>query len=68
MIISFIISIVTDGFITEESAQDVENFFAKNPLPGAKRPIQQAIEHIRYQAAWAKRDKEAIIAWLDKNY
>ena len=49
----------TSGFVTEEKAVEVEEFFKKNPTPAA-----QNCEAIRLNAKWLERDSKAIEDWL----
>lgn len=44
------------NFITEDKAADIEQFFKTNPFPGTERSVEQAVEAIRLQADWVKRD------------
>lgn len=52
------------GFVTIKDAKDVASFFKKNPVPGAKRSIQQVLEKIYSNDAWFKRDGKHIERWL----
>ena len=49
---------------TVEFADDIEQFFKKNPVPGGTRTVEQILERIRAKALWLARDKEKIKAWL----
>ena len=51
-----ILKYVTENFVTEEKALDVENFFREHSFPGTERTVQQAMEGIRLNEAWLKRD------------
>ncbi len=55
---------VTSYFSTLEHADEVENFFAENPFPGAARSITQAAEKIKLRAAWIARDRENVLQYL----
>jgi len=48
---------VTENFVTESKAQEVERFFAQNSFPGTERTVQQSVEGIRLNEAWLKRDQ-----------
>ncbi len=50
--------------ITVKVADDIEQFFKKNPVPGATRTVQQTLERIRAKALWLSRDKKKIERWL----
>ncbi len=52
------------GFVSEETAQDIEQFFEQNPVPVAERTIKQCCEGIRLNAQWLRRDLPAIQEWL----
>ena len=54
----------TSGFVTEEKAVEVEEFFKKNPTPAAERIVRQNCEAIRLNAKWLERDSKAIEEWL----
>ena len=55
---------VAGGFATEEAYRDVKEFFAKNKLAGAKRAMAETLEQIKSNAAWNKRDGDAIKEWF----
>lgn len=55
---------VTEDFVTEEVAKEVEQFFVENSFPGTERTVQQSIESIRLNAAWLGRDKDTIRSYL----
>ncbi len=58
--------ITISGFVSEEMAQDIEQFFKKNPVPVADRTIKQCCEGIRLNAQWLRRDQQAIQQWLQQ--
>ncbi|KAH0792945.1 puromycin-sensitive aminopeptidase [Histomonas meleagridis] len=47
-------------FNTIEQAEEVEEFFKKNPTPIAEMTISQVVENIRIKAEAMKRDEEAV--------
>jgi puromycin-sensitive aminopeptidase len=47
---------VTENFVTEEKALELEAFFKDHSFPGTERTVQQAMEGIRLNEAWLKRD------------
>lgn len=55
------------GFISEEKANEVENFFKQNPTPQADRAIKQALESIRGKASWYNRDKDDVAGFFANN-
>lgn len=57
----------TENFATEERANEVEQFFKDHKSSGTERTVQQAIETIRLNCAWLKRDLHAIKTYLDAN-
>jgi aminopeptidase N len=52
------------SFCSTESARQVRQFFAKNPIPSSERTLQQAIERIENCAALAARQSPAFSDWL----
>ncbi|CAG4947451.1 unnamed protein product [Parnassius apollo] len=46
----------TENFTSEASAQEIEEFFAAHQSPGTERSVQQALETVRLNAAWLRRD------------
>ena len=58
--------LTTKGFIGEDKAQEVEEFFKAHPVPTAERVIKQSLEAIRTNTRWLERDKEAIRKWLEE--
>lgn len=42
------------GFCSEEKAQEIEQFFQKNPLPKSSRKIEQTLENMRANANFLK--------------
>ncbi|XP_076380001.1 puromycin-sensitive aminopeptidase isoform X3 [Megalopta genalis] len=61
-----LVKIVTENFVTEEQANDVENFFKEHPTPGTERTVQQSVESIRLNVAWLARDLDSIKEFLDQ--
>lgn len=49
-----------------QTANDIEKFFKKNPAPGAERALQQALERIRAKSSWLARDGRKLEKWLQK--
>ncbi len=54
------------GFSTREELAEVEKFFKAHPQPGIERTMKQALEIIRSNAAWVKRDEKDVAAWFGK--
>ncbi|XP_046837634.1 puromycin-sensitive aminopeptidase isoform X1 [Vespa velutina] len=63
-LLSRLVKLTTENFVSEEYAKDVENFFENHPMPGTERTVQQSIESIRLHAAWLARDKDSIKEFL----
>ena len=61
---SVVDQVTVSGFVTEEKAVEVEQFFKANPTPAAERIVKQKCEAIRLNAKWLERDSKAIEAWL----
>lgn len=53
------------GFISEEKANEVEEFFKANPTPQAERTIQQTLESIRSKAEWYNRDRDDVAKFFE---
>ncbi|XP_017028738.1 puromycin-sensitive aminopeptidase isoform X2 [Drosophila kikkawai] len=66
-LLSRLIKYLIENFATEERAREVEEFFKANHIPGCERTVSQAVETIRLNAAWLKRDKLALSAFLEQN-
>jgi aminopeptidase N len=52
------------SFCSQDAADDVRQFFAKNPVPSSERTLQQALERIDTCTALATRQGPALQAWL----
>jgi puromycin-sensitive aminopeptidase len=52
------------SYCSKNAADDVRQFFAKNPVPSSERTLQQALDRIDTCAALAARQAPAITAWL----
>lgn len=63
-LLSRIIDIATGGFVSEEKAVEIEQFFKENPWPMADRTVKQNCEAIRLNASWLSRDAKAVQQWL----
>lgn len=63
-LIARLVKHVTENFVSEGMAIEVETFFSQNPFPGTERNIQQSLENIRLNAAWLARDTEAVRQYL----
>ncbi|XP_076622057.1 puromycin-sensitive aminopeptidase isoform X2 [Colletes latitarsis] len=63
-LMSRLVKIITENFVTEEQAKDVEEFFKDHPTPGTERTVQQSVESIRLNVAWLARDKDSIKEYL----
>ena len=55
---------ITSGFTTLDMREDVEQFFADHPAPGAERTIRQSLERIQLNNAWLERNREELAAWF----
>ncbi|XP_050675120.1 puromycin-sensitive aminopeptidase isoform X2 [Leptidea sinapis] len=54
----------TENFASEASAREIEEFFASHKSPGTERSVQQAVETVRLNAAWLRRDLASTTAYL----
>ncbi|KAL4217239.1 hypothetical protein ACF0H5_023690 [Mactra antiquata] len=55
---------MTENFVTEEMAKEVEDFFTANPAPAAERSIQQAVENVRLNAMWMQNESSKVSQFL----
>lgn len=62
--IRFVVEYCTEFHMSEERAQEIEQFFKENPFPGTERAVQQSLETIRTNINWLKRDREVIGQFL----
>ncbi|CAI9616950.1 unnamed protein product [Staurois parvus] len=63
-LISRLIKLSVDGFASEKMAAEVKAFFEAHPAPSAERTVQQCCENIVLNAAWLKRDGDAMHQYL----
>ncbi|KAM7358359.1 puromycin-sensitive aminopeptidase [Cochliomyia hominivorax] len=59
-----LIKYLIENFASEERALEVEEFFKTKQFPGTERTVSQAVETIRLNAAWLKRDRDSLTAYL----
>jgi puromycin-sensitive aminopeptidase len=59
-----LVKCMAENFASEKSATEVEDFFKSHDMSGTERTVQQAVETIRLNAAWLKRDTDAIRNYL----
>lgn len=59
-----LIKFIGENFATEQSAKEIEEFFKVHEISGTERTVQQAVETIRLNEAWLKRDTDAIRKYL----
>lgn len=63
-LLSRIIEGATASFTRGPEISEAEAFFKAHPVRGAERAMKQAIETARSTSRWARRDAEALYAWL----
>jgi len=56
----------TASFCSAESAQQVREFFTKNPVKGAERQLRQSLERIDNCAATRQRQQPELASWLSQ--
>lgn len=66
-LLSRLIKISTENFVTKADEKDVKDFFSIREVPAAERVIKQSIESIQLNKQWLARDGASIIAWLSRN-
>lgn len=63
-LISRLIKLSVDGFASDKMAAEIKAFFDAHPAPSAERTVQQCCENILLNAAWLKRDADAMHQYL----
>ncbi|XP_049874380.1 puromycin-sensitive aminopeptidase [Pectinophora gossypiella] len=63
-LIARLVKSTTENFASEAAAQDIEEFFRTHQSPGAERSVQQALETVRLNATWLRRDLASSTAYL----
>jgi aminopeptidase N len=56
----------TSNLQSQASLQQVQSFFASNPVPGAALDLQQTQEMISSNIAWSNADRASTCAWLQQ--
>ncbi|XP_050337448.1 puromycin-sensitive aminopeptidase isoform X2 [Bactrocera neohumeralis] len=59
-----LIKYLIENFASEERATEVETYFKENQFPGTERTVSQAVETIRLNANWLKRDLDSLTTYL----
>jgi len=67
LLLSRTVSLACKDFASDQKAQEVEQFFAKNPVPQAERTIKQSLEEIRTASKWHSRSRQDVIDFLKQN-
>lgn len=62
--LSTVVSICTSSFTHEEHIQEIDKFFADVSTKGFDKSLAQSCDAVRAKAAWIKRDKDDVKAWL----
>lgn len=63
-LLSRLVEVSTDNFVTEARAKEVEKFFETHSAPAAERKIQQSVENIRLNAKWMERESTSVLKFL----
>ncbi|XP_078311638.1 puromycin-sensitive aminopeptidase-like [Crassostrea virginica] len=63
-LLSRLVEVSTENFVTEARAKEVEKFFETHSAPAAERKIQQSVENIRLNAKWMERESERVLEFL----
>lgn len=58
--------LVGRSFASQEMLNDYQTFFNQTPVPGLDRPIAQGLENLRWQTAWAERDRDRLEAYFER--
>ncbi|XP_067645923.1 puromycin-sensitive aminopeptidase isoform X2 [Eurosta solidaginis] len=59
-----LIKYLIENFASEERAVEIENYFKINQFPGTERTVSQAVETIRLNSNWLKRDLDSLTTYL----
>jgi len=68
MLMDRLIKYGTEAFVSNDKADDVEQFFKEHPVPVAERTIKQSIESIRTKAKWLERNRGSVAQWLEQQH
>lgn len=60
------LGIIAGGLRTLAHFDDVKGFFKANKITGIDRAVKQALERIRSNHEWLKRDRKDIEKWLKR--
>ncbi|CAH0398786.1 unnamed protein product [Chilo suppressalis] len=63
-LLSRLVKSTTENFASEAHAQEIEEFFRTHHSPGTERSVQQALETVRLNAAWLRRDLDSTAKYL----
>ncbi|XP_048758250.1 puromycin-sensitive aminopeptidase-like isoform X2 [Ostrea edulis] len=63
-LLSRLVEVSTENFVTEARAKEVEKFFESHPAPAAERKIQQSVENILLNAKWMERESAKVVEFL----
>lgn len=55
---------IAQTFTTPDAAKEVERFFRGRNAPEVDRAVRQAVEKIRVNAVWRKRNSKALAQWF----
>jgi len=59
-----LIKYIIENFASEERATEVETYFKSKQFPGTERTVSQAVETIRLNAEWLKRDLDSLTTYF----
>ncbi|XP_062591652.1 puromycin-sensitive aminopeptidase-like [Saccostrea cucullata] len=63
-LLSRLVELSTENFVTEARAKEVEKFFEAHPAPAAERKVQQSVENIRLNAKWMESQADKVVDFL----
>ena len=55
---------ISSLFTTQDMRQEIEDFFAANPVPAAERTIRQGLERMAINIAWLDQNRKDLARWL----
>jgi aminopeptidase 2 len=59
-----VVQIVTGSFTSNQSVEEIENFFKDKSIKGFNQGLAQSLDAIRAKANWIERDGQEVRTWL----
>ena len=68
LIFPHMVTLVTEKFVSDEKALEIEQFFQNDRADGIEKTVLQSLEYIRLKAAWLNRDKHSMKKYLTSQW